>query len=97
VEIDLDTEARKVIVRKLTQYANFRDSGGYRSRFAECDFKVLFITTSEGRIESLQRVTSSDDVWFCTMEEFLKEPLNHRHWFALNGFYALLGPPKKEV
>jgi hypothetical protein len=42
-------------------------------------------------------VTPSDDIRFATMEEFLKEPLNHRHWFALLGFYALPVAPKEEV
>jgi len=31
------------------------------------------------------------------MEEFLKEQLNHAHWFALRGFYALSAVSKKEV
>jgi len=27
----------------------------------------------------------------------LKEPLNHAHWFALRGFYALLDLGKEKV
>jgi hypothetical protein len=60
-------------------------------------FKVLFFTTSEERIESLEQRTSSDDIWFCTLGEFLKETLDHQHWFAVNGFYALSLSPKKAM
>lgn len=97
VEIDLDTEHRGAVEKKLVQYANFKSSGGYRSSFPDCDFKVLFMTTTEERIGTLQSITWSDDVWYCTMEEFLKEPLGHQHWFALHGFYALPITRKKEV
>jgi len=54
-------------------------------------------TTTEERIASLQKATTSDDIWFCTTEEFLREQLNHAHWFALGGFYALSAVPKKEM
>jgi len=97
VEIDLDTEHRGVVEKKILQYANFKTSGGYTSSFPDCDFKVLFITTTEEHIESLQSITRSDDIWFCTMAEFLKESLGHQHWFALHGFYALPLTRKKEM
>jgi len=97
VEVDLDTEDRAIVESKLIQYKNFRDSGGYKSIFPDCDFRVLFITTSDERIGSLQRITSSDDVWFSTMDEFLKETLGHQHWLALHGFYALPVARTKEV
>jgi hypothetical protein len=58
---------------------------------------VLVFTTTEKRIEALEQVTRSDDIWFATMEEFVREKLIHEHWFALNGFYALSLAPKKEV
>ena len=97
VEVDLGTESPTVVERKLRNYTNFKDSGGYGSTFPGCDFRVLFITTTEERIESLQRITTTDDVWYSTMEEFLREKLDHAHWFALRGFYALPAAPKKEV
>lgn len=56
---------------------------------------VLFITTTEERIEALERITTSDDVWYAAMDEFLKGSLQHRHWFARNGFYALPVAPKE--
>jgi Replication-relaxation len=97
VEVDLGTESSRVVERKFQNYIRFKESGSYSSAFPGCDFRILFITTKEERIESLQQITTSDDVWFCTMEEFLREQINHAHWFALRGFYALPAVSKKEV
>lgn len=89
VEVDLGTEPRSVVEKKLVNYVTFKNSGSYEHVFPGCQFKVLFLTTTEERIEALEAVTPSDDIWYATMEEFLREPLDHQHWFALNGFYAL--------
>ncbi len=97
VEVDLGTESPRVVEHKFRNYIRFNESGGYGSAFPGCDFRILFITTTEERIESLQRITTSDDIWFATMEEFFNEPLNHQHWFALLGFYALPIAGQKEV
>ncbi len=97
IEVDLDTERSVVLRKKVEKYMRFKDSGGYRNLFPDCGFKVLVFTTTEERIESLQQATTSDDIWFCTTEEFLREQLNHAHWFALRGFYALSAVPKKEM
>jgi hypothetical protein len=97
VEVDLGTESVRVVEQKFKNYINFKESGGYGSAFPGCDFRVLFITTTEERIESLQKITTSDDIWFCTMEGFLREQLDHAHWFASRGFYALPVAGKKEV
>ena len=97
IEVDRDTERPIVLRNKFERYIKFEESGGYRALFPEYAFRVLVFTTTEDRIEPLQQITASDDVWFCTMEEFLREGLNHAHWFALRGFYALSAIPKKEV
>ncbi len=97
LEVDLNTEGRAVVAPKFDSYLKFRNSGRYGRLFPGCQFKVLFVTTSEERIESLQQITTSDDIWFCTMEEFLREKLDHAHWFALLGFYALSDRAKKEM
>ena len=97
VEVDFGREPPRVVGQKFTNYANFKETRSYSAAFPGCEFRVLFITTTEERIESLQQITTSDDFWFATMEEFLKEPLHHQHWFALRGFYALPDPGKKEV
>jgi hypothetical protein len=97
VEVDLGTESLNVVERKFQNYIKFNESGSYVSAFPGSTLRVLFITTSEERIGSLQKVATVDDIWFCTMSEFLKQPLNHAHWFALRGFYALSAATKKEV
>ncbi len=97
IEVDLNTERSVVLRKKVEKYIRFKDSGGYRNLFPDCAFKVLVFTTTEERIASLQKATMSDDIWFCTTEEFLREQLNHAHWFALRGFYALSAFPKKEM
>jgi hypothetical protein len=97
IEIDRATENKGALVKKFDNYIRFKQSGGYHSVFEGCEFRVLFITTTEERIEMLERLITSDDIWFCTMDEFLREPLDHAHWFALRGFYALPIAGKKEV
>jgi hypothetical protein len=97
IEVDRGSERRGVVAQKIENYMNLKQSGGYGIMFPECAFKVLFITTSEERIESLEPVTKWDDIWFATMDEFLREKLDHQHWFALRGFYALPIATKKEV
>jgi len=97
IEVDLDTEGGRVLRRKFDNYTRFNESGGFHNRFPGFPFKVLVITTTEARIEFMEQLGVSNDIWFCTMEEFLREKLDHEHWFALNGFYALPPAKQKEV
>jgi Replication-relaxation len=97
IEIDLGTEHVPVLKKKFGNYIAFKESGRYERLFPGCTFKVLVFTTSEERIEALEQVASTDHVWFCTMEDFLRNKLNDAHWFALRGFYALSDPGKEEM
>jgi hypothetical protein len=97
IEVDRDTEWGEVPGTKFDNYVRFKTSGAYDKAFPGCTFKVLFVTTTERRIETLERIVKSDDIWFCTMEEFLREKLNHAHWFALRGFYALSDLRKEKM
>ncbi len=97
IEVDRETESVEVVADKIDHYIRLKRSGSYGIMFPGCTFKVLFITTTEERIESLERVTKSDDMCYVTIDEFLRESLDHQHWFALNGFYALSVAPKEEV
>ncbi len=97
IEVDRDTERPIVLRKKFEKYITFKESDTYRNLFPDCAFKVLVFTTTEERIESLQQITTSDDIWFCTMEEFLREQLDHAHWFALRAFYALSAITKKKM
>jgi len=97
IEVDQGSERPIVLKRKFDKYIHFNESGAYAKFFPEYTFKVLVFMTTEERIESAQQTMHSDDIWFCTMDEFLREPLDHAHWFALRGFYALSNTSKKEV
>jgi hypothetical protein len=97
IEVDRDTEWGNVPGTKFDNYVRFKTSGAYDRMFPNCTFKVLFVTTTESRIEALEAKIKSDNIWFCTMEEFLREPLSQQHWFALCGFYALSDLAKKEM
>jgi len=89
IEIDLGTEHAPIMKRKFDNYVAFKESGRFETTFPGCTFRVLVLATSEARIEELEQVASTDDIWFCTMKEFLKEKLNHEHWFSITGFHVL--------
>jgi hypothetical protein len=97
IEVDQGSERPIVLKQKFDKYIKFYESGGYVNLFPEHAFKVLVFMTTEERIEAMQQITASDDIWFCTLQEFLREPLDHAHWFALRGFYALPTAGQKEV
>jgi hypothetical protein len=97
IEVDRATERPVVLENKFARYIAFKQSGRYSALFPDCRFKVLVFTTCEERIDSLEQRTRSDDIWFCTMDEFLREKLDHEHWFSIDGFYALPIAAKKEV
>ena len=97
IEIDLGTEHTPVLKKKFENYIAFKESGRYGQLFPGCKFRVLVFVSSEERIEELEQVVATDDIWFCITEEFLKEDLNHEHWFNIRGLHALHAIRKKEV
>jgi hypothetical protein len=97
IEVDRGTERPSVVGKKIDNYIRLKRSGAYEMMFPGCMFKVLFTTTNEHRIESLEKLAKADDIWFATMDEFLKEELSHEHWFAINGFYALPVSAKEKM
>lgn len=97
IEVDRDTEWGSVLRKKFDNYTRFKHSGGFKARFPDLPFRVLVFTTTEARIQFMQRLVMTDDIWFCTMKEFLKEELNHQHWFAQHGFYTLPTSTQKTV
>jgi hypothetical protein len=97
IEVDRGTESVQTVAKKIDNYIRLKRSGSFGILFPGCTFRVLFITTTEARIEALQQVTKCYDIWFATMQEFLAEPLTHRHWFGLKGFHALPVAPKEKV
>ena len=97
IEVDRGSERAGVVAEKFSNYANFKTSGSYGLIFPGCEFRVLFVTTTEDRIGALEQLPNSNDIWFATMDEFLREKLDHPHWFSLSGFHALPTLRKKEV
>ena len=97
IEVDRGTERPIVVAEKLAKYVKFKESGIYKLIFRGCGFRVLFVTTNEQRIETLAPLAKTDDIWFATKDEFLREKLGLQHWFAVNGFYALPIAAEKEV
>lgn len=97
IEVDRGSERPSVVGNKFSNYRKFQESGAFALMFPGSKFRVLFVTTTEERIETLERLATTNDIWFTTMDEFLREPLNHQHWLAVNGFYALPTSPKEEV
>jgi hypothetical protein len=50
IEVDRETESIEVVKKKLDNYVRLKHSGSYGDMFLGCAFKVLFITTTEERI-----------------------------------------------
>jgi protein involved in plasmid replication-relaxation len=97
IEVDRGTERPGILKTKIENYTRLRRTGTYEMMFPGCTFKVLFITNTEKRVESLLRLIKLDEIWVTSLSEFLRETLGHQHWFALRGFYALPVAAKKEV
>src|SRR5437588_4502051 len=70
-EIDLGTEALRVWSAKINAYLFYAASGEFERRFQQQRFRVLVIASSEGRMHSLRKLTSSVTekvFWFATLE-----------------------------
>jgi hypothetical protein len=59
VEVDLGHERRAVWRDKVRTYSDFAISGDYERRFGTNQFRVLVITTTERRLESLRVTTAA--------------------------------------
>jgi DNA-binding transcriptional ArsR family regulator len=59
VEVDLGHERRAVWHEKVRKYSELATSGEYVLRFGHRQFRVLVITTTERRLESLQTTAAS--------------------------------------
>ena len=71
VEVDLGHERRAVWREKVRTYSDFAVSGEYERRCGNKQFRVLVITTTERRLESLRTTvasTTSKIFWFSTLQ-----------------------------
>ena len=72
LEVDLGHESRSVWRKKVEQYLNLALSGAFAQRFGQSQFRVLAVTNSERRMESLRVATAAITekiFWFSTLEE----------------------------
>jgi len=97
IEVDRGTEGISVVKDKFRKYARFNRSGAFKRLFGDRTLRVLFITTTEERIEKMENAGASDDIWFTTKAEFMWESLWARHWFAKEDFYSLDVSPLPEA
>jgi hypothetical protein len=97
IEVDRGTEGISVVKDKFRKYARFNRSGAFKRLFGDRALRVLFITTTEERIEKMENAGASDDIWFTTKAEFMRESLWARHWFAKEDFYNLDVSPLPEA
>jgi hypothetical protein len=71
VEVDLGTEATPVLVKKAGLYLQLATSGDFTKIFSRSQFRVLVVTTSERRANSLRSAIAklTDKVfWFGTLD-----------------------------
>jgi hypothetical protein len=97
IEVDRGTEGISVVKDKFRKYARFNRSGAFKRLFGDRLLRVLFITTTEERIEKMENAGASDDIWFTTKAEFMRESLWSRHWFAKEDLYSLEFSPLPEA
>ncbi len=88
LEIDLGHERRAVWREKVQKYVQFASSGDYERVFREKRFRVLVLTTTERRLESLRSTIASitDKIfWLTTTEAFHKERFSCPIWLRPKG------------
>ncbi len=97
VEVDRDTEGLRVLKEKFDKYRRFHESGAFKKLFGECIFRVLVITTTEERIAGMEQQNPANDIWFATKQDFMRNSLWTKHWFAKEDFYSLDFRPLPEA
>jgi len=97
IEVDRDTEGLRVLRGKFDKYRHFHQSGAFKKLFGQCIFRVLVITTSEERIEGMEEQNPAGDIWFATKQDFMRNSLWTKHWFAKEDFYSLDFSPFPEA
>ena len=73
LEVDLGHERLMVWTGKISNYLQFALSGDYGRNFAQKQFRVLVIASSERRVQSLRKTVRSSTqkiFWFTTIDSF---------------------------
>jgi Replication-relaxation len=87
LEVDLGHEGLSVWKTKIQKYLRYAISGNFENRFGLPQFRVLVITDSERRMQSLRAATSSltDKVfWFSTLHSIAHDGFWSPVWFRPN-------------
>ncbi len=84
IEMDMGTESYHRIRKKIDLYKTFRYSGLMKSNFDRDFFRLLIVTSSEGRTLKIQRLVSEDPgfkIFVAKSEDINKTLLTSRSWF----------------
>jgi hypothetical protein len=82
IEVDLGTEATPVLVKKASLYLQLATSGDFSKLFSRSQFRVLVVTTSERRLNTIRSAVAklTDKIfWFGTLDMVTAE----RFWSAV--------------
>jgi hypothetical protein len=88
VEVDLGTEPLQVWMRKTQRYLEFAASGEFSKHFKQAQFRVLVITDSERRLETIRTTVarSIDRIfWFATFDSINRDSFWSPIWLRPKG------------
>ena len=83
LEVDRGTERGRAIEEKIDRYIQYAESGRYEQQFAARPFRVLFVTTSKGRMRGLVKMMESRTdklFWITTWDQFKQAKLFDAYW-----------------
>ena len=92
LEIDLGHERGNVWPNKVTNYLSYIASGEFEKRFGQRQFRVLVVTNSDRRMQSLRAITlklTPKIFWFTTFDAVERDGMWAPIWFRPDGDAAL--------
>ena len=79
LELDRGTMTTRRFKQKILAYQVYYASGAYQRRYGTRSLRVLTVTTSAGRTESLKRISEQaggkQRYWFTTLEEITPQTI----------------------
>jgi hypothetical protein len=88
LEVDLGSESLRVWKAKVQNYLSYAVSGVFKERFGQPQFRVLVITDSERRMNSIRSVvaaTTDKIFWFTTFESIRRCGFWAKVWLRPKG------------
>ena len=83
LEVDRGTEGGPTLQDKIDRYMQYAESGAYEEHFAAKRFRVLFITTTDRRMEGMLQMMKGkpqDIFWVTTWKRFTASKLLDAYW-----------------